>query len=243
MQVEINTVEYTIGKNHVIVCRPNDRIDNCMLSPDFEGAVLCLSQRVFLECFSESDLWDRAFHFAENPVVQASGESLKMYNLYGEMLQTKVRMQQAAFRKEIIVSIVRAALYELLSNVDNRTSYGNGLVRQREVLFKRFIELLPGCRTKPRNVTWYAARLCITPKHLSTVCKQVSGRTAFDWIHEYVQIDIRHWLKHSNKSVKEVADQLDFPNISFFGKYCRQHFGVSPTELRKRLREKDGNER
>lgn len=242
LQVEINTVKYTIGKNHLILCRPNDLVENCMLSPDFEGAVLCLSTRVFLECFSENDLWERAFHFAEDPVIPVSGESLKMYNLYGEMLRTKIKTSQTAFRKEIIISVVRAALYEMLSNIDNRTTCGNGLVRQREVLFKRFIELLASSRVKPRSVTWYAASLCITPKHLSTVCKQVSGRTAFDWIHEYVQIDIRHWLKNSNKTIKEVADQLDFPNISFFGKYCRQHFGVSPTELRKRLREKDGNE-
>lgn len=47
--------------------------------------------------------------------------------------------------------------------------------------------------------------------------------------------DIRYQLKYSQKSIKEVADYLDFPNISFFGKYVRNHVGCSPKEYRRRL--------
>ncbi|MGN0221392.1 MAG: helix-turn-helix domain-containing protein, partial [Prevotella sp.] len=56
------------------------------------------------------------------------------------------------------------------------------------------------------------------------------------WINEYMMKDIRHLLKDTDKSVKEIAETLDFPNISFFGKYCRRCFGCSPRELRRRLR-------
>ena len=129
-------------------------------------------------------------------------------------------------------------MYELLANVKNKTvTYGKGLTKQREVLFKRFIELIHTTRIKPRNVSWYAEQLCVTPKYLSTVSKRVSGKTAFDWINEYVLIDIRYRLKNTNKTIKEIADILEFPNISFFGKYCRAHFGMSPTEFRKQLRD------
>ena len=209
-----------------------------MLSPDFNGAVLCLSQRGILEQISENEIWDRAFHFAESPIVQVSEESLNMFRLYGSMLMEKVKMKHCPFYREIIVSIVKASLYELLANVKNESvSYGNGLAKQRDVLFKRVIEVLSTTRIKPRNVSWYAEQLCVTTKYLSTVCKQVSGKTAFDWINEYVLVDIRYWLKNTNKTVKEVADILEFPNISFFGKYCRAHFGMSPTEFRKQLRD------
>ncbi len=239
LQMELNTMTYTLRQNEILVCRPNDVIDNCMLSPDFDGAVLCLSQRSILEQISESDLWDKAFHFVENPIVRFSEESLQMFNLYGAAIQTKIKMKRTPFHREIIVSIVKAALYELLANVGNNPScsYGGNLIKQREILFKRFIDLLAGTQIKPRNVLWYATQLCVTPKYLSTVCKLVSGKTAFDWINEYVLVDIRYWLKNSNKTIKEIADMLNFPNISFFGKYCRTHFGISPTEYRKQLRE------
>lgn len=238
LQVELNTLAYTIQPNEILVCLPNSVIDNCMLSPDFDGVVLCLSQRGILEQISENEIWDKAFHFTENPIVRVSEDSLHMFELYGSMLMRKVKMDRSPFYREIIVSIVKAALYELLANVENKSaSYGRGLIKQREVLFKNFIDLLSMTRIKPRNVSWYAEQLCITPKYLSTVSKQVSGKTAFDWINEYILVDIRFWLKNTNKSIKEIADLLEFPNISFFGKYCRTHFGVSPTEYRKRLRD------
>lgn len=236
--VEINATPYTIEQNNLIVSYPNAIIDNCMLSPNFEGSILCLSNKIISECISESDLWERAFHFMENPIIHVDEEDLNRLRLYKEMLQAQIKTKQHIFRKEIINSIVRAILYELLANAGrHKPSSGASLVRQREVLFKRFIQLLSGCKVKPRSVPWYADQLCISSKHLSIVCKQVSGKTAFDWINDYVQTDIRHMLKNSQKSIKEVADYLKFPNISFFGKYCRAHFGMSPTEFRQHLRE------
>lgn len=94
---------------------------------------------------------------------------------------------------------------------------------------------------KPRTVSWYAEQLYVTPKHLSTVCKQVSGRTAFEWINEYVTIDIRNLLKNTNKPIKEIVDMLRFPNTSFFGSYCRKHFGMPPMEYRNHLRASASN--
>lgn len=238
LQVELNAVAHTLRQNEILVCRPNDVIDNCMLSPDFDGAVLCLSRRGILEQISESELWEKFFHLAENPIIRVREESLDMFKLYGAMLTEKIKMERTSFYGEIIASIVKAGLYELLSNVENESvSYGRGLTNQREVLFKRFIDLLSTTRTKPRNLSWYAEKLCITPKYLSTVCKQVSGKTAIGWINEYILVDIRFWLKNTNKTISEIAYLLKFPNISFFGKYCRTHFGVSPTEFRKQLRD------
>lgn len=239
MQVEINTVKYTIKNNEALVCRPNDLIDNCMLSPDFNGAILCLSRKGIVEQFALTNLWDKAFKIAENPVIFVNEESMRMFDLYGSVLRAKLQMKQSPYYHEIITSLIKACLYELLANVKGRESdiHGGRLITQGEVLFKQFVDLLVNTEVKPRNVSWYADHLCITPKYLSTICKQVSGKTALYWINEYVLNDIRYWLKSSNRTIKEIADQLDFPNLSFFGKYCRAHFGMSPTEYRRKLRE------
>lgn len=239
MQGELNAVSYTIQQNELIVCLPNDVITGCMLSPDFSGMVLCLSQRGLLEQFPESELWNKVFRLSENHVVKASPESLQMLRHYGEALQAKLNGGKTPYYREIVVSLVKAALYELLGNVGEPAASpcSGRLVTQREVLFKRFVELISSIPVKPRSVTWYADRLCVTPKYLSTVCKQVSGKTALAWINEYMLADVRHWLKNSNKTIKEVADLLHFPNNSFFGKYCRTHFGMSPSEFRRKVRQ------
>ena len=86
---------------------------------------------------------------------------------------------------------------------------------------------------KERRVGWYAEQLCITPKYLSETIKQVSKRTPNEWIDSYVTLEMRIMLKNTTKSIKEIAENLHFPNQSFLGKFFKEHVGMSPSEYRK----------
>ena len=80
---------------------------------------------------------------------------------------------------------------------------------------------------------WYASQLNISPKYLSEVVKQVSKRTPNDWIDHYVVLELRVLLKNSTKNIKEITEELHFPNQSFLGKYFKEHVGMSPSEYRR----------
>ena len=237
LSVELDTMAFTLRPNEVLVCLPNSIIANCMISPDFSGGVLCLSRRGILEQIPENELWDKALQLAGSPIIRADEEGLRLFNQYGSLIRAKLGMERKPYYKESIACLAKAILYELLDHVESKpVACGQRLVTQGEVMFKNFLELLSTTRVKPRNVAWYAEQLCVTSKYMSTVVKQVSGKTAGEWIHEFIAVDIRYWLKNSNKTVKEIADMLEFPNLSFFGKYCRGRFGLSPTEYRRQLR-------
>ena len=62
--------------------------------------------------------------------------------------------------------------------------------------------------------------------------KGESGRSPLDLIHETTVSTIRQQLRYTNKTVKEICTELDFPNLSFFGKFVKEQFGMSPTEYR-----------
>ena len=109
-------------------------------------------------------------------------------------------------------------------------------MQSRDVLTNAFFDLLASTTPKPRTVTWYADKLNKTPKYLSTVVKQTSGRPAFEWIQEAVTTEIANYLKNSPLTIKEICNELDFPSLSFFGRYVHEHLGVSPTEYRKQKR-------
>ncbi|WP_287679026.1 helix-turn-helix domain-containing protein, partial [Bacteroides sp.] len=79
-------------------------------------------------------------------------------------------------------------------------------------------------------------KLFVTPKYLSAICKEISGETASDIITRYVKKDIECLLKQPNKTIKEIANELDFANLSFFGKYVKRIFGVSPKEYRENIK-------
>ena len=101
--------------------------------------------------------------------------------------------------------------------------------------FKRFINLLESSYPKQRAVSYYADCLYITPKYLSSVCKRIGGQRPSDIIDSYVLKDIDYLMKHTTKSVKEIANELEFPNLSFFGKYVKKHLGVSPKACREQI--------
>ena len=81
-------------------------------------------------------------------------------------------------------------------------------------------------------MVYFADRLCISPKHLSMVVKKVSGRTASDWIDDYVILQAKQLLRSSSLTIQEVSRELNFSNQSFFGKYFKKHVGMSPSEYR-----------
>ena len=151
-----------------------------------------------------------------------------------KMLKEKLQASVSRYKKEIVYSIVKTYLLELLENIQVNECSRKEFSR-KEILFKNFIKLLSGVDVKPRFLTWYSDKLFVSPKHLSTVCKEVSGQTAFAWINEYIINDIKHLLLNSDKSVKEISDYYNFPNCSFFGKYVKSHTGYSPGKYRKFL--------
>jgi AraC-like DNA-binding protein len=101
-----------------------------------------------------------------------------------------------------------------------------------KVHFQHFLDLLHSNNVKRRTVEAYASELCISPKYLTVVCKKNSGKTANEWITEHVLEDIRYYLRQTDLSIKQICDKLAFPNTSFFGKYVKDHFGVTPLEFR-----------
>ena len=102
-----------------------------------------------------------------------------------------------------------------------------------EAIFQQFLDLVGNSKVKHLPVEHFARELCVTPKYLSTVCKNHSGKTANEWIREYVLEDIRYYLMQTNLSIKQICALLGFPNSSFFGRYVKEHFGVPPSQLRK----------
>ena len=234
MQLDINDSPYQVKPNDILICPPNAYIKNAWLSPDFECDILCLSIRVVTDFIPENRLWDKINMLSAYPIIHVDNENLHIFELCMKMLKEKLQASVSRYKKEIIYSIVKTYLLELLENI-NLNEPPQKEFSRKEILFKNFMKLISSQIIKPRSLSWYSDKLYVTPKHLSTVCKEVSGKTAFAWINEYIINDVKHSLLNSDMSIKEIADYYNFPNASFFGKYVRQHTGYSPGEYRNRL--------
>ncbi len=113
----------------------------------------------------------------------------------------------------------------MLSQVGNELSTLNHKQSTSQSHFQRFLDLLHANDVKRHTVEAYASEL-------TAVCKKNSGKTANEWITEQVLEDIRYYLRQTDLSIKQICDKLAFPNPSFFGKYVKDHFGMTPLEFR-----------
>jgi AraC-like DNA-binding protein len=135
---------------------------------------------------------------------------------------------------KVIESLTQTIFYETLSiylqQMDN--SEQNYTSRSDE-LFYQFINLVEKNFKEERLVSNYAKKLCITAKHLSAVVKNVSGQSPTDIINSYVILDAKISLTTTDMTIQEISARLHFPNQSFFGRYFKQHTGLSPRQYRK----------
>jgi AraC-like DNA-binding protein len=83
-----------------------------------------------------------------------------------------------------------------------------------------------------RNVGFYADRLSLTPKYLSRIIKEASGRSAPEWIDDYVILEAKNLLKYSGLAIKEIVYKLNFPSQSVFYKFFKARTGMTPTEYK-----------
>ena len=235
LQININTQKYAIYPGEMLICMPNMILSNCTTSSDFKGAMGSLSTQITQKYLHKSsDIWNKAFYISQNPVVRIDKDRVQLFDLYYKVIRARMKQAEQPYYKEVIRSLIRTMLYELLADLNQlSTPPESQMVKRSNILFKRFLDLLACTEVKKRSISYYAGKLCVTPKYLSTVCKKVSGKTAFEWINDYVVEDIKYFLKYSNKSIKEISEHQDFPNISFFGKYVKTHLGTSPTDYRK----------
>ncbi len=235
MEIEVETNNYKLFRGDLLVCGPNRVMKPIKLLNNTAFKIIFLSHFMHRSGIGyQRSIWDKAFYLGTNPMIHLSNTQITQFEEYYRLLCEKLKNPSSSYHSEIMQSILQAMMYEILSYLDGVVvSENDRFVRQGEILFRRFVGLLAESKVKSRFVYYYADKLNVSTKYLSAVCKQVSGKTAGDIIDEFVMKDIIRMLKYSDKSIKEIALELDFPNISFFGKYVKAHLGMSPKAFRK----------
>lgn len=105
--------------------------------------------------------------------------------------------------------------------------------RVRE-LFNRFMMLMESNYKLSRDVTYYADKMHITSKYLTNIVRQVTGHTPKTIIDQYAILQLKMQLCRSSQSVKEIAWEYHFTDVSFFCRYFKKHTGKTPQQMREK---------
>lgn len=179
-------------------------------------------------------MWPYLLYLMKNPVLKMDSEEREWLENCYHLIRRRLSQMSGRYTREATVSLVRAFYFEICNLLDARVQPDQSGVQNRAyAIFDQFIRLLSQHFKQERSVEWYSNEMCLTPKHLSEVVKQVSGKTAGQWITTMVIIEIKNLLKHTTLSIKEIAQDMNFPNQSFLGKYFKNVEGISPSDFRK----------
>ncbi len=239
LRFEMDGSDYMIAKDDVFVGYPNAIYNHFEASPDLRCRLLCLTKSLMQEIlYPNQGIWNKTLFLKKHYIFRLSDQEVIMQNCMNTVLVYNLKSNKTTFRKEIIHSLVQCIIFELCRTLSTFVQTENTQeTNQRKILFDRFISFLSAREVKKQPLSFYADKLCVSTRYLTMVCREVSGRTAYDWICDYVQNDVRFYLLHTNLSIKEIAVKLGFCNLSFFGKYVRENLGKSPSEFRRQLKD------
>ena len=234
-RIEIDLLEYDITPNTQIIFLPNSIINYSYASPDLSISYITFSNAFFQEATVRLD--PSFFHFLkENPVVTLPVERTRTINGLIIALEDLYKDKENCFRLQILRNYIQSFLLDIYDKT-YRTFQPNrqeGLSRQEE-LFKRFIQLIHKHCLNQREVSFYAQKMFITPRYLSAITQAVAGETAKNIIDKHVILEIKVLLESTDLSIQEIANRLQFPDQSFFGRYFKKHTSISPQYYRRKL--------
>lgn len=236
----INLKEYEIQDGMLAVNTPNNIIQ---LEPiDQTGdivelTILAVSPQFMATLSSDLDkIFTDALSMLKSPIMKMGPEEVELSMHYFQLIDTVINTD-SMYRNDSVSYLLTSIFYLIGGMLMKRLEYEaenneNTASTRHKRVFEMFVELVEKHHNEERSVGFYADKLCISPKYLSQIIKNVSGFSAPDIINKYVILEAQHLLRHTDMSIKEISDQLNFPNQSFFYKYFKQHTGCTPNAYR-----------
>ncbi len=233
VKYDLDTIPQTVEAGHCIIMSIGQVIENVEMSDDCRGRTVFISRQYVQEVLTGMHDLSSIFLFSRlHPVFGMDRQEARSILGFYLLIRQKIAEVSHRFRKDTVKALIQAFLYDagnifwkVFNNEDEKNT-------RNEEIFMQFIELVEKHFRTERRVTWYALQMHITPKYLSETIRKVSRQTPGEWIDSYVMLELRVLLRTSLLSIKEIAEQMHFPNQSFLGKYFKQHAGMSPKEYR-----------
>ena len=237
MKLRIGTKDYVMQANDVMLLSSGVICDLNEVSDDAKFWSIAFKEE-FCSVFTEhlsSTLYKKVF--SDNPICTLSAEAVEEYTFIYRLLRSKLNGKSETV---LLVDVAKCYLQGLLFSVtsdylsrDESEEKDSKRLDRKQDLYNRFVELVRHDFTNERNITYYATRLCVTPRYLSQVVYQESGYLAGEFICRLVIAEAKQLVQSQQYSIKQISQMLNFTSVSFFSRYFKKLTGYSPKEYRK----------
>lgn len=244
IRMSINLNEFDIVKGNLVVVTAQDIVKVESVYGQNPGELhfimIAMSQNFVSDLKIDfRKILSEGITLIETPVINLDDELQDVFadylRLIAKITDSGLKMNQDAVRS-LVSSMASIAAGQWLAGIDNirKRDVVNTNLRSdhKRLVFQQFMKLVHENYSRERQVIYYADRLCISPKYLSRLCREISGKSAPEWIDAYIMLEAKHLLKYSDMPIKEIVFRLNFSNQTVFYKFFKAHTGMTPTEYR-----------
>lgn len=236
-KVDINVKTFEVCENTMIFYVPGSTVKVHGNSLNDGEAVIVAASSAFIQGVpvNFNGLFDRSLELFDNPCITIDEEGKTILGDYYTLVSDICR--SGLMGKEDAIKSIGASLLCLLGNLWTKELskpglQNRGVPARTNMIFEQFLKLVAENFMSHKNIGFYADRLYLTPKYLSSLVKTVSGRTASEWIDSFVILEAKNLLKYSDMTVKEIGYKLNFASIPSFFKFFKSNTGMTPTDYR-----------
>ncbi len=239
LEVEVNMQKHTLTPGMLLIV-PHESLFYSLSAnlTDLDTYAFFISESFMRDInIDVSVLQTVKFSPQAKPVVELTDEEVDILTRYLEMIHLNTSVNsEPVYVRSISRCLMAAVVYQMIqfgrNRRDNLEPATPGAARRNNYV-RDFINLVHQYHRRERSVGFYASKLFISSKYLSMLVREASGRSAAEWIDDYVILEAKNLLRFSGKNIQQIAYDLNFSNQSAFGKYFKHLTGMSPTEFQR----------
>ena len=223
-----------ISKNQLCVIPSDQIIQTTEVSSDFRAGFMVVRKKFFNSQNHVIETINLHNNLMEQSYFDLSEKEMQEYILIFNMIKEKIADKDNIYRMQIIQNYFQITFYNMYNlivrhkNIPKKTPLNNNTM-----IYDRFIKSVEKHYRKEHSVKFYADKICLTSKYLSSIIYETSGKHASDWIHEYIMLEAKALLKSTDMSLKDISDLLCFCTPSHFGRFFKKHTGYTTVEYKK----------
>ena len=230
-----NDHEVYYTKDDLIIYTPGMVVSVINISDDYRGICLVADKDFAFESPTMRDAIRAAYlpavELREPRLTLAEDDNLHLMELMG-IIRRYLLSAGHPFRSECLRTTYGLFLLEL-NAIQERTIRDRRFPKRIEELFFDFLRLVPIHFADRHDVAFYASQLCITPRYLSQIVREVSGRTVVDYINQMLLMEASYLLQQTSLPIVQIADRLHFSETASFTRFFTRMKGMTPREFRR----------
>lgn len=240
-KIKVNLSSYEIHPRTLMIVFPEQIIKleeyNGDLLSNGDWAFVLISREFTSNIYLDfNKIFRDGLRVMDNPNITLDDRQMSVAEDYFRLAR-KILSSNLQSKSQVIGSLLTSLIYMAVDiwsrRIDENRPDENDSSARLKMLFERFLRLITQYHCQERSVGFYADKLCITPKYLSKLIKQVSGRSAPDWINEFVILEAKNMLKYTDMPIGQIVYHLNFPSQSVFYKFFKSRTGMTPSEYRR----------